>query len=114
MFPYDDPSVMPEWKLIWIEDLIVSDAVRRKIEIKHGIDVDWIIDQLARRPSIYGAKTNHKRHGKRTLINISRDSKLTIAVFLIPSQKNYGEWFLKTSFTTMKRSKFRGESNYEN
>jgi hypothetical protein len=100
---------MPEWKLIWIEKLLVSDDIRHKIEIKHGIDVDWLVDRLIQRNLIFGKEVSHPIHGVRTLVRIPFEKELVTVIYLKEIEASHGEWFLITTFFTIAKSKTRRE-----
>ncbi len=93
---------MPEWKLIWIERLIVSDAVRRKIEIKHGIDVDWIVDNLERNSRIKALSIHDAMRGSRIKIKLESLHQQRLHIYISLSINNYAEYNLITAFRSSK------------
>ena len=94
---------MPEWKLIWIEELLVSNSVRHKIEIKHGIDVDWLRDKLVQKNNLLSLLVSHGQHGQRLTISIIEPTKGTIRCYLAIVDENYSEYKLITAFITRNR-----------
>ena len=88
---------MERWKPIWIATLYISDSIVQKIQLKHNIDADLLIQFLVCNKAVRGRLIDDTSHGTRILVYVELSNDRYFRAFIDEIDPDYSAYSLRTA-----------------
>ena len=82
---------------IWIATLFISDAIAQKIQLKHNIDVDQLIQFLVCNQAVRSRLIDDIFHGTRILVYVELSNDRFFRAFIDEVDPDYSAYSLRTA-----------------